>query len=145
MDRLVKLANRALKLKTKPQEYESDPWLSQLDWSGQAIKMVGGKNGTKPRPAANQKLPGMPKWFKDLHATASSPMNLTVRTRVAPLLLRLSWDGYPLVWSDIHGWTYKVPRAEGPQLHAKGLSEVDMTEEDMKHIVSHVRSVVYWR
>ena len=129
-DRLIKLANRALKLKKKPEGYEADPWLSQLDWSGQEIKMVGGKNGTKPRPAANQKLPGMPKWWKDLHPTANSPMNLTVRTRVAPLLLRLSWEGYPLVWSDVHGWTYRVPLSDAEKMHQKGLSEADMTLEE---------------
>jgi DNA polymerase gamma 1 len=129
-DRLVQLANQALKLKKKPEDYESDPWLSQLDWSGQEIKMVGGKNGTKQRPAANQKLPGMPKWFKDLHPTSKSPMNLTVRTRAAPLLLRLSWDGYPLVWSDTHGWTYKVPLSDAAKMHAKGLAEADMGEEE---------------
>jgi DNA polymerase gamma 1 len=129
-DRLIKLANRALKLKKKPEEFESDPWLSQFDWSGQEIKMVGGKNGTKARPSANQKLPGMPKWFKDLHPTAASPLTLTVRTRVAPLLLRLSWDGYPLVWSDVHGWTYKVPAFEAAKFHAKGLTAADMSEEE---------------
>jgi DNA polymerase gamma 1 len=130
IDRLVKLASRALKLKKKPEEFETDPWLSQLDWTGQEIKMVGGKNGTKQRPAAKQKLPGMPKWFKDLHPTADTPMNLTVRTRVAPLLLRLSWEGYPLVWSDVHGWTYKVPYANASKFHVKGLKEADMSEEE---------------
>ncbi|KIW03451.1 uncharacterized protein PV09_05221 [Verruconis gallopava] len=127
--RLVELANRALEIKDKPEEYERDPWMAQLDWSGQEIRMVGGKNGKKPRPAAKQKLPGMPKWFKDLHPTATSPMNLTVRTRIAPLLLRMSWDGYPLVWSDIHGWTYRVPASKAAELHKKGLTEVEMSEE----------------
>jgi DNA polymerase gamma 1 len=130
IDRLVKLANKALKDKKKPEMYENDPWLSQLDWSGQEIKMVGGKNGKERRPAANQKLPGMPKWYKDLHPTSASPMNLTVRTRVAPILLRLSWDGYPLVWSDKFGWTYKAPLDEVFRLHAKGLKSLDMSEEE---------------
>jgi DNA polymerase gamma 1 len=128
-DRLVKLANQALKIKKKPEEYESDPWLSQLDWSGQEVRMIGGKNGEKKRPAANQKMPGMPKWYKDLHPTASSPINLTVRTRTAPILLRLSWEGYPFVWSDVHGWTYKVPLDEVFRLHDKGLQAADMSEE----------------
>ncbi|KAF2418473.1 DNA polymerase gamma [Tothia fuscella] len=130
IDRLVKLANKALKEKKKPQNYEKDPWLSQLDWSGQEIKMVGGKNGEAKRPAANQKMPGMPKWYKDLHATSNSPMNLTVRTRVAPILLRMSWEGYPLVWSDRYGWTYKAPLDEVMRLHDKGLRSLDMSEEE---------------
>ena len=144
-DRLVKLATRALKLKAKPSNYENDPWLSQLDWSGQEIKMVGGKNGTKSRPAANQKLPGMPKWWKDLHATAASPMNLTVRTRVAPLLLRLSWEGYPLVWSDVHGWTYRVPLSEAGKMHAKGLSEADMSLEEGNEVLRFDAQNLYFK
>jgi DNA polymerase gamma 1 len=130
IDRLVKLANKALKDKKKPELYSNDPWLNQLDWSGQEIKMVGGKKGEKKRPSASQKLPGMPKWFKDLHPTSTSPMNLTVRTRVAPILLRLCWEGYPLVWSDKYGWIYKAPLDEVFRLHAKGLRNLDMSEEE---------------
>lgn len=130
VDRLVKLANKALKEKKKPQNYENDPWLSQLDWSGQEVRMVGGKNGAKKTKAANQKLPGMPKWYKDLHPTAKSPMNLTVRTRIAPVLLRLCWEGYPLVWSDKIGWVYKAPVDECFRLHAKGLKNIDMSEDE---------------
>ncbi|QDS76177.1 DNA-directed DNA polymerase gamma mip1 [Venturia effusa] len=129
IDRLTKLANRALKLRKKPAEFENDPWLSQLDWSGQEIRMTGGKKGEKKRPAAKQKLPGMPNWWKDLHPTAASPINLTVRTRIAPILLRLAWEGYPLVWSDVHGWTYKVPLDEVFRLHEKRLQAADMSED----------------
>lgn len=130
VDRLVKLANKALKDKKKPEVYSNDPWLSQLDWSGQEIKMVGGRKGEKQRKAMNQKLPGMPKWYKDLHPTAKSPMNLTVRTRVAPILLRLCWDGYPLVWSDKYGWVYKAPLDEVFRLHSKGMKNLDMSEDE---------------
>lgn len=129
-DRLIKLATKALKDRKKPDIYTNDPWLSQLDWSGQEIRMVNGKKGEKPRPAANQKLPGMPSWYKDLFPTSTSPINLTVRTRTAPILLRLAWDGYPLFWSDKYGWTYRVPDLELQKLHSQGLQECDMSEEE---------------
>lgn len=129
-DRLIKLAAKALKDRKKPDIYTNDPWLSQLDWNGQEIRMVNGKKGEKPRPAANQKLPGMPNWYKDLFATSTSPINLTVRTRVAPILLRLAWDGYPLFWSDKYGWTYRVPTMDIQKLHDQGLQECDMSEEE---------------
>lgn len=129
-DRLIQLAVKALKVGKKPDVYNNDPWLGQLNWSGQEIRMVGGKNGDKPRPAANQKLPGKPNWYKDLFATSTSPINLTVRTRVAPILLRLAWEGYPLFWSDKHGWTYRVPVSEVQKLHERGLMECDMSEEE---------------
>lgn len=141
-ERLVNLAEKALEVKDKPEVYENDPWLSQLDWSGQEIRMVKGKKkGDPPRPAARQKKPGMPQWYKDLFAKNDAPMALTVRTRVAPILLRLSWDGHPLVWSDQHGWTYQVPMDEAFMYNEKGLRHLDMDEEanlklrdDRKHL-----------
>ncbi|KAF2470207.1 DNA polymeras-like protein gamma [Lindgomyces ingoldianus] len=130
-ERLVKLAEKALKVKEKPDIYLNDPWLNQLDWSGQEVRMVKGKKkGDPPRPAARQKKPGMPKWYKDLFAKNDAPMSLTVRTRVAPILLKLSWDGHPLVWSDKHGWTYQVPMDEVFLYNQKGFRELDMSEEE---------------
>lgn len=128
--RLVDLANGALESKEKPDHYTNDDWLRQLDWSGQMIKMVKGKKkGDPPRPAARQKKPGMPQWYKDLFATSTADLALTVRTRIAPLLLRLSWDGYPLVWSDKYGWTFKVPLAVAPMYLDKPVVNCDMTDE----------------
>ncbi|KAF2122658.1 DNA polymerase family A-domain-containing protein [Lophiotrema nucula] len=130
-ERLVNLAEKALELKDKPDVYLNDPWLSQLDWSGQEVKMVKGKKkGDPPRPAARQKMPGMPKWYKDLFPKKDQPMNLTVRTRVTPILLKLQWDSHPLVWSDKHGWTYQVPMDEVFLYNQKGLRELDMSEEE---------------
>lgn len=129
-ERLVALADKALQVKEKPDVYENDPWLSQLDWSGQEVKMVKGKKkNDPPRPAARQKKPGMPKWYKDLFAKNDAPMALTVRTRITPILFKLAWDGHPLVWSDIYGWTYKVPMDEAFAYTDKGLKAADMSEE----------------
>jgi len=128
--RLVELAEDALKIKDDPSKYEDDPWLKQLDWTGQEIKMAKAKKkGEEPRPVKRQKMPGMPQWYKDLFPVKDGPINLTVRTRVAPLLLRLAWDGYPLVWSDEHGWTFSVPVAQAEKYAAKGVVEADMDEE----------------
>ena len=128
--RLSDLANRALDLKDNADHYSKDDWLKQLDWSGQEIKMVKGKKkGDSPRPAARQKKPGMPKWFKDLYANNDADITLTVRTRIAPILLRLSWDGHPLVWSDKYGWTFKVPVASADDYANKPVVECNMVDE----------------
>lgn len=128
--RLRDLANNALALKDDQSRYKDDDWLSQLDWSGQEIKMVKGKKkGDPPRPAARQKKPGMPQWYKDLFPTSTAELSLTVRTRIAPLLLRLSWDGYPLVWSDKYGWTFKVPLQSAFMYAEKPVVNCDMTDE----------------
>ena len=129
-ERLVQLSEAALQVKEDPKLYQNDPWLQQLDWSGQEVKMnKPKKKGEAPKPAARQKKPGMPKWYKDLFATNNSPMNLTVRTRIAPLLLKLSWDGYPLVWSDVHGWTFRVPYIESYRYENSPVTKCDMSTE----------------
>ncbi|KZF26703.1 DNA polymerase gamma [Xylona heveae TC161] len=128
--RLIELTERALEVKDQPEKYNADPWYRQLDWSGQEIKMVKGKRkNDPPRPAARQKKPGMPKWYKDLFSTNDAPINLTVRTRIAPLLLRLAWDGYPLVWSDKYGWTFQVPMSEAMMYNDRTVVECDMNDE----------------
>lgn len=128
--RLLSLMDRALEVKDQPERYQDDPWLRQLDWSGQAVKMVKGKKkGDPPRPAARQKKPGTPQWYKEMFATNDAPINLTVRTRIAPLLLRLAWDGYPLVWSDKYGWTFRVPIQEARNYNHSNAIMCDMSDE----------------
>ena len=128
--RLVSLCQSALESKGNKEKYSNDPWLRQLDWSGQEIKMVKGKKKSDPpRPAARQKLPGMPKWYKDLFPSSKSDLNLTVRTRVAPLLLRLAWDGNPLVWSDKFGWVFKVNKSDALKYDDTPVVRCEMSEE----------------
>lgn len=129
-ERLVSLAEKALEIKDDAEKWSTDPWMQQLDWSGQEIKMVKGKKkGDPPRPAARQKKPGTPKWYKDLFPKIDSPINISVRTRIAPLLLRLSWDGYPLFWSEKHGWTFRVPRIQGSKYTERQMMPCDLTDE----------------
>lgn len=128
--RLQDLAFHALECKDLPAKYQSDNWLGQLDWSGQEVRMVKGKKGQPSRPAARQKKPGMPQWFKDLFQNNSSGMALTVRTRIAPLLLRLSWDGAPLVWSNKYGWTFKVPVAAASKYESKPVIKCDLFDDN---------------
>lgn len=144
-DRLLDLARKSLKIKDKKVKYESDPWLSQLDWSGQEVKMVKGKKKTDPpRPAARQKHPGMPNWFKELHPTANSEINLTVRTRLAALLLRLAWDGYPLFWTDKFGFTFRVPNEEAAIYRGQGMWQCDFYDDE-KSLLRNDRKHMYFK
>ncbi|TEA15429.1 DNA polymerase gamma [Colletotrichum sidae] len=130
-ERLIGLAESALALKDELEQWQNDPWLKQLDWSGQEIKMVKGKKkNDPPRPAARQKKPGMPKWYKDLFPKIDSPIGLTVRTRIAPLLLKMSWDGHPLFWSDKYGWTFRVDREEQAGYEKKQMIQCDFYDSD---------------
>ncbi|KAI3399395.1 hypothetical protein diail_7122 [Diaporthe ilicicola] len=129
-ERLIYLAEKALEIKDDEEQWSNDPWLKQLDWSGQEIRYVKGKKkGDPPRPAKNQKMPGMPKWYKDLFPTKDGPINISVRTRIAPLLLRLSWEGNPLFWSDEYGWVFRVPRKDKDDYAKKSMKVCDMTGE----------------
>ncbi|KAI9678665.1 MAG: DNA-directed DNA polymerase gamma mip1 [Caeruleum heppii] len=143
--RLVTLTDRALEVKGDADKYQNDPWLRQLDWSGQAIKMVKGKKkGDPPRPAARQKKPGSPQWYKEMFVTNDAPINLTVRTRIAPLLLRLAWDGYPLVWSDKYGWTFRVPVKEASSYNSSNAIVCDMYDEKNPDLRDD-RNAVYFK
>lgn len=119
-ERLEELAKKAVELARKPDVWQNDPWMMQLDWSGQEKRMLKGKRkGDPERQDPRQKLPGMPKWYKDLFANKDAPMSLSLRTRVAPLLLRLAWDGNPLFWSSQHGWVFRVDPANTAKYTAK--------------------------
>jgi len=129
-ERLIALTERALEIKGEQEKWSNDPWMRQLDWSGQEIKMVKGKKkNDPPRPAARQKMPGMPAWYKALFLKTEGPIGLTVRTRIAPLLLRLSWDGHPLFWSDKYGWTFRVPVAEAQKYKDKQMQHCNLFDE----------------
>lgn len=129
-ERLIDLTERAVEHRGEPKVIRHDPWLSQLDWGGQEVRMVKGKKkGDPPRPAARQKKPGMPNWYKDLFSTNDADIALTVRTRIAPLLLRMAWDGHPLIWSDKYGFTFKVPHSEAQKYREQGMTTCDMMEE----------------
>ncbi|KAI0128347.1 DNA polymerase gamma [Xylariales sp. AK1849] len=144
-DRLIGLTDQALKAKGDSEKWGNDPWLRQLDWSGQEIKMVKGKKkNDPPRPAARQKKPGMPQWYKDLFAKNDAPINITVRTRIAPLMLRLAWDGYPLSWSDKYGWTFRVPLTDASRYSATQLVRCDMTDEPIES-VKEDRDALYFK
>ncbi|KAG0648687.1 DNA polymerase catalytic subunit [Hyphodiscus hymeniophilus] len=129
-ERLLGLTEKALEIKGDDEKWSNDPWLRQLDWSGQEIKMVKGKKkNDPPRPAARQKMPGMPQWYKDLFIKKDGPIGISVRTRIAPLLLRLAWDGNPLVWSDTYGWTFRVAVSDAHTYTQKQMQECTAFDE----------------
>jgi len=56
--------------------------------------------------------PVWPKWYWDLakprEGAPRGTIDITVRNRFAPLLLRLGWLGHPLFHSRQHGWLFRV-------------------------------------
>ncbi|KAI7871425.1 DNA polymerase family A-domain-containing protein [Spinellus fusiger] len=91
--KLISLAEKARDLVDTPTEWQNDPWLCQLDW------LVN---------ARQRKLPGQPKWYKDAWDSKAGRVKFSIRSRIAPLLLRLKWKDYPLHYLTDNGWCYKV-------------------------------------
>ena len=120
---LVHLAEAVL---SDGSSHGSDPWLSQLDWSVPRSKKI-----KKP------KLPPViwPKWYWDLTAPKKdlSPgtVDITIRTRFSPLLLKLSWQGWPLFHSKEHGWTFRVPADEEFTSRSKTLNFTKEEDEEL--------------
>lgn len=137
----IKLNDSSLKPK-----YESDPWLKQLNWEIKQPRLK--KNG---EPVANQAyLTGYPEWYRDLFKTLTTDsksgektrdMNISVRTRITPLLLRLKWEGYPLFWTESNGWCFKVPYDEQEyiSLESKGYLKAKLDEKDLESYIEELR------
>lgn len=51
-----------------------------------------------------------PQWYWDMARPrrGEDGLNLSIRSKAAPLLLRLRWQGHPLFYSRQHGWVYRV-------------------------------------
>lgn len=142
-ERLIGLTEKALAMKSEPEKWQKDPWLNQLDWSGQEVKMTKGTKKVPPRPVKRQKLPGMPQWYKDLFPIVGGPLNITVRTRIAPLLLKMSWDGFPLTWSDKYGWTFRVPLDKLPEYNCSQMIRCDMEDEPIEALKQDIDGVYF--
>ncbi|XP_004617577.2 DNA polymerase subunit gamma-1 [Sorex araneus] len=72
--------------------------------------------GTTQRlPKRAQHLPGHPGWYRKLCPRlddpewAPGPSLISLQMRVTPKLMALTWDGFPLHYSERHGWGYLVP------------------------------------
>jgi DNA polymerase gamma 1 len=123
--KLVELAEEA---KNMGEAGRQDPWLGQLDWSPTPLpepveieEVADDEPPAKEEEGAGEEVGvvnpadvSWPKWYWELHAPGGRQgadrykMQLTTRSRVAPLLFKLSWDGHPLYRSRQHGWIYRV-------------------------------------
>lgn len=91
--RLQHLAKQALEVGADKRA--GDHYLKQLDW-----KVTGKKN---PHP----------KWYRALTPTGTTEANITTKSRATPLLLRMTWLGYPLYYlGTAYGWCFRVPSSD---------------------------------
>ncbi|TMS05173.1 DNA polymerase subunit gamma-1 [Larimichthys crocea] len=67
-------------------------------------------------PKRRQHLPGHPGWYRKLCEKMSGEASwspgaslISLQMRVTPKLMGLTWDGFPLHYTEKHGWGYLVP------------------------------------
>ncbi|XP_075996851.1 DNA polymerase subunit gamma-1 [Genypterus blacodes] len=83
-------------------------------------------------PKRRQHLPGHPGWFRKLCEKMSEEKSWTpganlisLQTRVTPKLMGLTWDGFPLHYTEKHGWGYLVPgRRDNLEIQEENLQPV---------------------
>ncbi|XP_068131310.1 DNA polymerase subunit gamma-1 [Hyperolius riggenbachi] len=84
-------------------------------------------------PKRNQHLPGHPEWYRKLCPKfddpdwVPGPSLISIQMRVTPKLMRLTWDGYPLHFSDKHGWGYLVPGRKDNLLSSQEEKDIEVT------------------
>uniref|UniRef100_A0A8C8VDS2 DNA polymerase subunit gamma-1 n=1 Tax=Pelusios castaneus TaxID=367368 RepID=A0A8C8VDS2_9SAUR len=67
------------------------------------------------QPKRIQHLPGHPEWYRKLCPRLDDPdwvpgpSLISLQMRVTPKLMRLTWDGFPVHYSEKYGWGYLVP------------------------------------
>ncbi|KAI0659928.1 gamma DNA-directed DNA polymerase [Cubamyces menziesii] len=137
------LAQRILEI--SQDDIAADPWYRQLEWKNVKLPDPTGVASSprkgKGKAAAPKPPPVLwPKWYWDLAKPkkdcAPGTLDLTVRNRSAPLLLRLSWQGWPLFHSREHGWTFRVPNSADFQTRATPLKFEDPADANLQNMSS---------
>lgn len=114
-----------------------DPFLQQLDWTPVMMptdELSRSSSQTKPKAAKSEKPPQVnwPKWYWELAKPKKDmppgTVDITVRNSISPLLLRLSWQSWPLFRSREHGWTFRVPRTADFKTRAKQVEFFDTAD-----------------
>ncbi len=97
---------------------KKDPWLKQLDWE---VKTIKGKYAD------------VPNWVRPYIKDPDESVG--VKSRLAHLLLKLTWEGQPLTWTKDQGWCYwvegwnKVPHPKGTGDNVGSLFSKDFVED----------------
>jgi DNA polymerase gamma 1 len=127
----------------------TDPWLSQLDWHvsksrGASTKVLKGPKleRSKKSPEPPKPPPVLwPKWFWDItrpkKGCTPGSVDLTPRSRLSPILLRMSWKGWPMFYSRQYGWAFRVDRGGEHASRLDPLEFYDPADESLQNMALH--------
>ncbi|XP_040017946.2 DNA polymerase subunit gamma-1 [Gasterosteus aculeatus] len=105
---------------TPPPDWDEDPGPpSEEEMAGpcpSTLALEKLKETVSRLPKRRQHLPGHPGWYRKLCEKMSEEDSwspganlISLQMRVTPKLMGLTWDGFPLHYTDKHGWGYLVP------------------------------------
>lgn len=109
-------------IRAGPNATLEDEQLASLDWT-----MV-----PPAAPSDPQDSVWWPKWFWDLYVAKDQDVAVSIRAKIAPLLLKLAWDECPLYRSRQHGWVYRTETRHSDT--EQGRIPLTFTEESDPHI-----------
>ena len=90
--------------------HSSDPWLKHLDWTIKTSKK--GKKGIHE---------GKPQWLVDMWTPEMQKYRPSTSRRAIPYLLKLQWEGNPLIYHKDFGWMFSTPKTK-PHARFKAIS-----------------------
>jgi DNA polymerase gamma 1 len=82
---------------------DAHPALQGLDWTAVEVREELDQTATGTAP----KDSWWPKWYWDMVKSGTCEVEVTIRSKIAPLLLHISWQGCPLYHSREHGWVFR--------------------------------------
>ena len=105
-ENIVNIIDEIVSLKDTPELVENNPWLKQLDWTIRPVKYA--KKSGLP---SIKKLPGYPEWYRSLFSSQKETKpTITIKSRIVPILFKLSWENYPVIWTKSNGWCFPVEK-----------------------------------
>ena len=91
----------------KDSYWNRDPWLRQLDWE---VKSDKGKYAH------------IPTWYRPFVKDPETPIG--TKSRLSHFLLKLEWEGSPMIFTPTDGWNYRTKTGELQKIpHPKGTDE----------------------
>ncbi|KAH8117624.1 DNA polymerase family A-domain-containing protein [Phellopilus nigrolimitatus] len=107
----------------------NDPSISQLNWH--RIEPAVPEGSEEQRESIL-----WPKWYWELAKPKKDmppgSLDITVRNRLSPLLLKLSWAGWPLFHSREHGWIFRVAPDAQYETRLRKLSFYDSADAHLQ-------------
>lgn len=126
--------------------WESDPWLSQLDWSPKRARrlprVAGGKDivsavVSKPIPAPKTTT-SIPTWYASVLSSSSSPSKASLQLPLVATLFQTTWRSFPTFFSQSRGWLFAVPTHKkfvaAPREELVTLKSLPVADERLKSL-----------